>query len=180
MDIQRFIETPENSQEYYAHFHLLTLLITTISPNSSPEISQCLLSYILSDRAVPVYVSVKAHLALVKATSLENLVVILNNIRQSSPSAAVGISRAILEEQNINLDEDNELQTKSFEVCFVFVGLTTLIQLLGQRSSRPLKHRITQPHLQSRPQCHQIYHTSIRGAFTLSKRPKRFHLQHCD
>ncbi|TIB61355.1 hypothetical protein E3P77_04029 [Wallemia ichthyophaga] len=105
----------ENSQEYYAHFHLLTLLITTISPNSSPEISQCLLSYILSDRAVPVYVSVKAHLALVKATSLENLVVILNNIRQSSPSAAVGISRAILEEQNINLDEDNELQTKSFE-----------------------------------------------------------------
>ncbi|TIA86194.1 hypothetical protein E3P99_03765 [Wallemia hederae] len=104
-----------HSQEYYAHFHLLTLLISTLSPQSNPELSQHLLNYILSDKKVPVYVSVKAHLALVKASSLEHLVLILNNIKDSSPAAAVGLSRAILEEQHINLDEDNEPQTKSFE-----------------------------------------------------------------
>lgn len=60
----------------------------------------------------------KAHLALVKATSLENLVVILNGISTSSPAAAVGISRAILEEQQINADEDDQLQISTFEVCF--------------------------------------------------------------
>ncbi|TIC23316.1 hypothetical protein E3Q11_03914 [Wallemia mellicola] len=105
----------EQSTEFYAHFHLLTLLISTISTHSNPELSQHLLNYILNSKKLPVYLSVKAHLALVKATSLENLVVILNGISTSSPAAAVGISRAILEEQQINADEDDQLQISTFE-----------------------------------------------------------------
>ena len=101
-----------------------------MNSQSNPEFSESLLKYIIEGEKLPSYVLVKGHLALIKSTNLESLIGIIGNIYQTYPLTGVGLCRAILEEENENIDEDEDERFKVFENKVLPFISTIILQIL--------------------------------------------------